>query len=188
MTKPKAIKIQPKRRSEEDGGVLPYPFVILADRSVGAQELWKGNPNALVGFTHDMNVDEISLRWEEFYANPQAAVGQYAVFMYADGTWHTSTDPIETVTVIPRRQCYWVSETQYDEGKGYVPSLVTEDEPGHSPLRGKDDSQTPWYWGDTIEKAREVVEQANRDTFGIEPEQAEEILLSSMNAGKVQNY
>ncbi len=80
------------------------------------------------------------------------------------------------------RQCYFVTESQRDE-YGFIPSLVTENEPDHSPMIGE--YATPWYWGKTIERAREVCARVNLQRFGISEQTADRIVASSMftNAG-----
>ncbi len=81
------------------------------------------------------------------------------------------------------RQCYFVTESQCDE-YGFIPSLVTENEPGHSPMIGGKD-QAPWYWGKTIERAREVCARVNIERFSISQQTADRIVASSMNAQNV---
>jgi hypothetical protein len=67
------------------------------------------------------------------------------------------------------RQCYVVLQTQRDQ-HGYIPSLVTEGQPGHAP--------TPWHWGDTFEEAETVCAAVNARR-GIDADAADEIKLSS---------
>ncbi len=43
------------------------------------------------------------------------------------------------------RQCFYIPPSSFVEGCGFVPSLVTENEPGHSPMIGKDDDTHPWF-------------------------------------------
>lgn len=79
-----------------------------------------------------------------------------------------------------QKWCFWVDET-CQTPNGFVPAVVTEDEPGFAPLIGNGEFARPWYWGDTIDRARELVEHANAE-IGVSPERADEILLSSMRA------
>jgi hypothetical protein len=79
------------------------------------------------------------------------------------------------------RQCFAILETQQDE-HGYIPSLVTENEPGHSPMTG-DEDQALWYWGKTRERAQQVCDRVNKQRYGISPKTACRIIASSMNAG-----
>ena len=76
--------------------------------------------------------------------------------------------------------CFWVDETMHTPN-GFVPALVVEGESGYWPMMGNGKGSSPWYWGDTIEKAREVCAKANADR-GIDPKRADEIVLSSMAA------
>jgi hypothetical protein len=48
-----------------------------------------------------------------------------------------------------------------------------------------DESQTPWYWGKTLERAEQVCDRVNRDRFNISPKTAMRIVASSMNAKAV---
>lgn len=80
------------------------------------------------------------------------------------------------------RRCMYISPMQYDEGRGFVPSLVIENEPGHSPMRGRGEFAEPWYWGDTLDRAREVCDRYNQDRLGISPKTAMRIVASSMGA------
>ena len=79
------------------------------------------------------------------------------------------------------RQCFYIPDGQRDE-HGYIPSLVTENEPGHSPMTGKGEGSTPWYWGKTYRRAQEVCERVNLDRYGIGPATAWRIVTSSMAA------
>jgi hypothetical protein len=80
------------------------------------------------------------------------------------------------------RQCFYIPVGQFDEN-GYIPSLVTEGEPGHAPLKGSGECAAPWYWGKTYEAAKAFAEEMNAEQFGLTPAQAAEILASSMRAG-----
>jgi hypothetical protein len=85
-------------------------------------------------------------------------------------------------TTPAKRQCYWIPAEPWDE-KGFVPFLVTEDEPWPKPLAGNPAKfQTPWYWGTTYPEAKAYADQVNLDDFGITPDQMAAILLSSMRA------
>lgn len=79
------------------------------------------------------------------------------------------------------RQCFYQPIEQYDEN-GWIPSLVTEGEPGHTPLTGSGTAAAPWYWGKTYEEARARCQEEN-GKLGINPADAAKIVLSSMAAG-----
>lgn len=78
------------------------------------------------------------------------------------------------------RQCFVILATEYDEGFGYVPCLVTENEPGYGAMRGNGEGATPWYWGKTMERAEEVCAHFNQERYGISKATATRIVCSSM--------
>jgi hypothetical protein len=80
-----------------------------------------------------------------------------------------------------KRWCFFIPADAYDEGKGYVPSVVYEGEPGHSPLRGDGPHAEPWHWGMTYEQAKEFAQRANAE-MGLSKESVAEIVASSMAA------
>lgn len=65
--------------------------------------------------------------------------------------------------------------------KGYIPSLVEEDEPGHWPMIGRGELAEPWYWGHDIARAKQICVEANAK-LGLTPAEANEIVISSMAA------
>lgn len=77
------------------------------------------------------------------------------------------------------RRCLYVPPDSFDEGHGYVPSIVEEGKPGHTPLRGNGSGARPWYFGMTYEAACQRAEQDNLE-MGITPEDARQIILSSI--------
>jgi hypothetical protein len=81
------------------------------------------------------------------------------------------------------RQCFYIPVGQFDEN-GYIPSLVTEDEPGHAPLKGSGACAAPWYWGKTYEAAKAFAEKMNAEKFSLSPEEVAGIVVSSMRAGQ----
>lgn len=81
-----------------------------------------------------------------------------------------------------KRQCFFVDPESYVEGKGYIPSLITEGEPGHAPLTGDPAKhQTPWYWGQTYEEAVNIC-KAQNEQMGLTPDDVMDIIGSSMRA------
>jgi hypothetical protein len=82
---------------------------------------------------------------------------------------------------LSKPHCYVILETEFDPGKGYVPSLVVQDDPGHYPMRGSGPFASPWYWGLTLDAARAACAAANAER-GITPEMAQDIVDSSMIA------
>ena len=91
---------------------------------------------------------------------------------------HNMTDA--TLPDFETRHCFVILESQFEADRGYIPSLIFENESGHYPMRGRDELSTPWYWGKTFSRATEVCERVNRERFNITPKQAEKILISSM--------
>lgn len=84
------------------------------------------------------------------------------------------------------RQCFYIPIEGNPDGKGFIPALVTEGEPGYSPMGDPDSdgitSPLPYRWGNTYEEAQAVAERTNRDTFGLTREDTIEIVASSMAA------
>lgn len=77
------------------------------------------------------------------------------------------------------RWAYWINPAQDDRlTKGFVPSVVVEEVPGHWPLDG---NGRPWVWGETLEQAQAVCAQENQRRH-LGPEQVREITHSSMIA------
>lgn len=81
------------------------------------------------------------------------------------------------------RQCYFIPAMQ-DNPHGFIPSLVTEHEAGHSPMTGGPD-QEPWYWGKTLKHAEQTCDRVNLKRFGISRNTMHRIVGSSMGAGRV---
>jgi hypothetical protein len=78
------------------------------------------------------------------------------------------------------RRCFIVLLEQRNE-RGFIPSVVTEGEPGHSPMIGNGEFSQPWYWGTEFDQALEVCAAANAD-LGLSPEDVDEITNSSIAA------
>jgi hypothetical protein len=84
------------------------------------------------------------------------------------------------------RQCFYIPIDGNPDGKGFIPSLVTEGEPGHSPMGDwRSDgisSPLPYRWGNDYDEAVLVAERTNLSTFGLDREACIEIVASSMGA------
>lgn len=76
------------------------------------------------------------------------------------------------------RFCYYIPVDQFTE-RGYIPSVVTENEPGHAPLWGRDDWVAPWIWGQTYKDACATAARANAE-LGLSETDIAEIVASSM--------
>lgn len=84
------------------------------------------------------------------------------------------------------RKCFYIPVDQHVPGKGYVPSLVTENEAGHAPLTGQGELSEPWFWGDDYEKACEIARQENA-RLGLTEDDVQEIIESSVAASMRQD-
>ena len=82
-----------------------------------------------------------------------------------------------------KRFCYYVPETAEQRPGGYIPSCVTEGEPGHRTMKGKPD-QAPWVWGPDLEDARATARMMNK-RMGLTEGDVSIIIASSMGAGRV---
>lgn len=166
----------------EKNGPLPYPVVVQKDSSIGNADSLGGKYKKVIGFCKDPEKRVIDLLYPDFAKDPQKAVGMWTVVSDAQGNYFTMGGPIKNVEVAPARECFYVFESMFVEGKGYIPSIVTENQGGHQPLSGKDDTQTPYYWGMTLGEARKVARQANEDTYGLSRVEADAIVASSFAA------
>jgi len=84
-----------------------------------------------------------------------------------------------------RRECYYIDPSQVPTKQGYIPSLVTENMPGHVLLSGQGEGSEPWYWGPTLELAEATCKMMN-ERRGISEEDAFKIVASSMGSGRVR--
>ena len=101
----------------------------------------------------------------------------------SEAGWQTLRDQVATQRVMKtKRWCYWINETQDpNEHGGYVPSVVTENEPGHQPLLGSGEGAAPWVWGKTLAEAKATCKAAN-EKRGFSDEDCWNIVASSMSA------
>lgn len=80
------------------------------------------------------------------------------------------------------RMCFIVLESQRNS-RGYIPSAVTEGEPGHSPLIGRGEHSQPWFWGAPTEEgwvdAQRICAEEN-ERLGLTPADVQTIVESSM--------
>ena len=86
------------------------------------------------------------------------------------------------MTITKARQCFAILDSLYVKDKGFVPTLVTENEPGHQPMIGRDQFSEPWYWGQDRETAQRICDEANARDFHLTPAEAKEIIDSSITA------
>lgn len=78
-----------------------------------------------------------------------------------------------------KRRCLYIPVGQFHPERGYIPSLVTEGEPGHAPMLGQGEFSQPWYWGTDYDKAVEMAKGAN-ERLGLSAEDVSEIIASSI--------
>jgi len=91
---------------------------------------------------------------------------------------------IEQLLQSGKKYCYTILATSYVKGKGYIPSIVFENESGHFPLAGNPAKmQEAWYWGEDLETAKKIAAEKNAE-LGISEEEAFRIVGSSMFAKK----
>lgn len=81
-----------------------------------------------------------------------------------------------------KRKCYYITGTDFVPGLGHIPALITEGEPGYDLAAGNGDFSRPYYWGLHIDDARAVAEKANGEDFGLTPDDARDIVISSFAA------
>lgn len=79
-----------------------------------------------------------------------------------------------------KRWCFYIPQGQCNEN-GYIPSVVTEDEPGHAPLVGRGSMSQPWYWGHEYEQACKIARECNLER-GLSDDDVDEIVISSVAA------
>jgi hypothetical protein len=107
-------------------------------------------------------------------------VGQYIRDMAWDSTMGEDRGGAAAHDVPPPRECFFIPVDAQTEG-GFIPSLVTEDRPGHSPMKGNSPFASPWIWGPTYEQALRQADEANA-RLGISKDEARNIVISSMAA------
>jgi len=87
------IKIQP----EQTGSSLPYPYFISENGDVGRQDFWRGKPLKLIGFDKTPNAHVGVLGLEDFFKEPEKAIGLYPIFLHADGEWYTEVTKVGSI-------------------------------------------------------------------------------------------
>ena len=81
-----------------------------------------------------------------------------------------------------KRQAFYIDATMHTE-HGFIPSVVTENEPGHTPMRGNGSHASPWYWGNDLATARRTAAKANAD-LGLSDSDVRDIIASSFRASE----
>jgi hypothetical protein len=111
---------------------------------------------------------------------------------HPEGTDHVASDTSDRVVATwpwnAPRKCYYINPAQVpDPEHGYVPSIVTENEPGHTPLAGDGRHAAPWYWGKTLKDAQACAAEMNERNFGLSPAETLIIVMSSMFSSQPGN-
>lgn len=78
---------------------LPYPYHVAAEGRVGRQDFWRGEPVKLLGFQNSREHQNVDVLFDEFWTNPDVAVGKWPVFLDADGGIWNHACPVTDVTV-----------------------------------------------------------------------------------------
>lgn len=86
----------------------------------------------------------------------------------------------DTQTQKTHRFAFFIDVTMHTP-KGFIPSFVEEDEPGHWPMIGKGELAEPWYWGHDLARAKQICDEANAK-LGLTPKEALDVVVSSMAA------
>lgn len=82
-----------------------------------------------------------------------------------------------------KRFCYYLDRSMYEEGRGFRPVVVYEDEGGYHKqgTLGDITKPYPWYWGHDFEAALQICQEKNA-SLGLSPEDVAEIIASSFRA------
>lgn len=78
---------------------MPYPYHVDTDGKVGRQELWRGDPEVMVGFQKAADVQVVDLLWQVAVKHPEKIPGMFPVFCRSNGTFFSSSRPVSRVTV-----------------------------------------------------------------------------------------
>lgn len=79
----------------------PYPKFCDANGQIGRQDVWKGDPDGLLGFQRSPILPTIDLPFFKFRKDPQAAVGLYPVFVRENGEVFVETaTPVSHIVVL----------------------------------------------------------------------------------------
>ena len=95
----KVIEIQQKDQTD---GTRPYPYFISKNGNVGNQTFWQGHPLKLLGFSKKPVAGKMEVVLQDFFFNPEQAIGMYPVFMDKNNKWFTSKDAIESIERIKK--------------------------------------------------------------------------------------
>ena len=83
-----------------------------------------------------------------------------------------------------KRFCYYIMEGQTTIDGGYIPSMIVENEAGHTPLTGPEAVGSSWVWAHNFEDAKQYASVMNTQ-LGLTQDDVMDIVASSMRAGAV---
>jgi hypothetical protein len=71
---------------------------------VQRQDFWHGNPYKLLGFSKKPKAGKMELSFEQFWAEPEKAIGMFPVFSDAKDNWTTQCVEVESVEKVPYKR------------------------------------------------------------------------------------
>lgn len=95
------IRIQPSTLPDLQS---PYPYYIRENGDVDLQDVWKGDPAALIDFQDRFDVQTVDLLHQDWWRDPQRAVGKYPVFVTDQGDLYVQQIAVSDVTVIEDKE------------------------------------------------------------------------------------
>lgn len=125
----KRIRIQPSVLPDM---FKPLPWTIRENGDVEDQDIWKGDPVALVGFQARFDVKTIDLLLEQWMDDPQRAVGMYPVFVEhtdldEEGKTYAYQVAVQEVQVLPDAPCEVITLDYGFEGTQSYATCTTHD-------------------------------------------------------------
>lgn len=73
---------------------MPYPFYIEPDGSVAAQDFWRGEPAALIGFQRVADVHTVDVLADDWLSGEADVLGMHPVFVDAGGGFWSHRHPV----------------------------------------------------------------------------------------------
>jgi hypothetical protein len=116
----KAIKIQPEIVTDNIwvdhhagpgqsplifGERQPYPFLVTEDGFVLDQDFWRGDPERIVGFQNDEEIQRIDVWWSDVVKDPELAVGKFPVMVEKGQGLYTYTVAVESAEAVEVSSC-----------------------------------------------------------------------------------
>lgn len=125
----KRIRIQPSVLPDL---FKPKPWTIRENGDVEDQDIWKGDPIALIGFQTRFDVQTVDLLLQDWVKDPQRAVGMYPVFVEQtdpsrDGKTYVYQVAVEQVDVLPDAPCEVITLPDGIETARFYANCTTHD-------------------------------------------------------------